>query len=436
MARLLVSTSSWPGRADPALQVVHALVEHGHEVWWYTGQPLAAKVAGVGAHHVPMQAALDVDYQDLDAVFPARKQLSGLALLKHDVKHIFIDSSVGQLKDLTEILTKFPADLVLADPTAAPGAAVLHEKGGPPWAVLGTGLMSFGSRDTAPFGTGILPSSSALGHLRNRLLYALLNKVVFRDVMAYANQARATVGLPRLDRPIWDVPLSPFLYLSCTVPALEYPRSDLPPQVHYIGALLPRPPARFEPPAWWDELRSDRPVVHVTQGTLSNDPHELINPALRALADEDALVVVATGGRPIAQIGLDPLPANVRAESFISYHHLLPQVDLMITNAGYGGVQWALANGVPLIGAGQTEDKQETCNRIAWTGVGINLKTRTPRPEQVRQAVRLLLANPRYKANARRIRDEMALYHAPTLAVNLLETLLRTGRPVLREVAS
>lgn len=40
-----------------------------------------------------------------------------------------------------------------------------------------------------------------------------------------------------------------------------------------------------------------RPVVHVTQGTIANkDFGQLIAPTLRALADEDVLVVVSTGG--------------------------------------------------------------------------------------------------------------------------------------------
>lgn len=41
-------------------------------------------------------------------------------------------------------------------------------------------------------------------------------------------------------------------------------------------------------------------------------------------------------------------------------------------------MQMALAQGVPLVAARQSEDKPEVCTRIEWAGVGINLKTGKP----------------------------------------------------------
>lgn len=69
----------------------------------------------------------------------------------------------------------------------------------------------------------------------------------------------------------------------------------------------------------------------------------------------------------------------------------------MVTNGGYNGVQMALANGIPLVAAGQTEEKPEICARIEWAGVGINLKTSTPTPTQVRDAVKQILSSPHYQ---------------------------------------
>jgi hypothetical protein len=42
----------------------------------------------------------------------------------------------------------------------------------------------------------------------------------------------------------------------------------------------------------------------------------------------------------------------------------------MVTNGGYGGVQQALANGVPLVVAGDSEDKPEVAARVRWSGTG------------------------------------------------------------------
>ena len=68
----------------------------------------------------------------------------------------------------------------------------------------------------------------------------------------------------------------------------------------------------------------------------------------------------------------------------------------MVTNGGYGGVQQALANGVPLVMAGDSEDKPEVAARVHWAGVGVNLHTSTPSSTKIAKAVARILADPTY----------------------------------------
>jgi UDP:flavonoid glycosyltransferase YjiC (YdhE family) len=95
-------------------------------------------------------------------------------------------------------------------------------------------------------------------------------------------------------------------------------------------------------------------------------------------------------------------------------------------------VQIALANGVPLIAAGRTEEKPEIGARIAWAGVGINLKTKSPTVTQLRAAVKQVLSDPRYRQNAQKIQADYARHDAPTEAAHLLERLATTKQPVVR----
>ena len=162
-------------------------------------------------------------------------------------------------------------------------------------------------------------------------------------------------------------------------------------------------------------------MILVTQGTMATDFDQLLRPALRGLAEEDALVLATTGSAPAD--GLGPLPANVRLASFIPYARLMPHVDVMVTNGGYGGTHFALTHGVPLVAGGLTEDKSEICARIAWAGVGINLKTNAPTPAQVRRAVRTVLADPSYKQKAQAMQAEFARHDARQTAIDLLENL-------------
>jgi UDP:flavonoid glycosyltransferase YjiC (YdhE family) len=158
---------------------------------------------------------------------------------------------------------------------------------------------------------------------------------------------------------------------------------------------------------WWADLDGSRPVVHVTQGTIDNhDFGRLVRPTIEALAEESVLVVVTLGGASAADLG--PLPANVRVAPFLPYDALLPLTDVFVTNAGFGGVQHALAHGVPIVAAGETEDKPEVCARIEWSGVGINLRTGTPTPLQVADAVAEVLQNPTYRERAAAIAISIA----------------------------
>jgi UDP:flavonoid glycosyltransferase YjiC (YdhE family) len=148
---------------------------------------------------------------------------------------------------------------------------------------------------------------------------------------------------------------------------------------------------------------------------------------LEALAGEDVLVIAAG----VTSEDLGDVPPNARVEAFIPFKPLLPHVDLYITNGGFGGVHYALANGVPIVCGGTTEDKPEICNRVAYSGVGINLKTDRPTPQRVQEAVKRVLSEPRYRQRARELQAELAQHDAPAEAATLLERLADTQRPVV-----
>ena len=430
MARFLLCTVPLTGHIGPGLPIARELVERGHEVRWYTGRKFHPEVEATGARFEPLRAAPDFNDSEFETAFPGVSQRTGLDAFKFGAKRIFLDSAIGQLEDLRNILAEFRADVLLSDMTLL-GSLFVYEKGGPVRAAYAIWPLTIDSRDTAPFALGLPPSSSPAGRLRNCLLYWLFDHVLFRDVNAYYDGVRAKAGLPPSRTGLLNDLVSSHLHIQGTTPLFEYPRSDLPPQVHFVGPLLPNPSPDFVPPAWWGELLEERrPVVHVTQGTATTETEQLIIPALRALADEAVMVVATTGGEAVESLDLDWLPSNARLERFIPHYHLMPHVDAMVTNGGYGGVQMALANGVPLVAAGRTEEKPEVCARVEWAGVGINLKTNRPSPAQIQQALRAVLNNPRYRWNARRIQAGIRRHNAPVEAAVLLERLAATRQPV------
>jgi MGT family glycosyltransferase len=185
-------------------------------------------------------------------------------------------------------------------------------------------------------------------------------------------------------------------------------------------------------PDWWADVASThRPVVHVTQGTVADDNLEnLVLPTIRALAGEDVLVVAGTGRTDPAALGT--LPANVRVAPFVPHSWLLPHTSVMVTNGGFGGVQAALSNGVPLVVAGATEDKPEVAARVAWAGVGVDLRTGSPTPERIRAAVREVLDGKRYATRSAELGHRYATREAGVDSAALIEQLVRTRTPVAR----
>ncbi|MCS5717946.1 glycosyltransferase [Herbiconiux sp. CPCC 205763] len=408
MSSLLLCSTPVHGHVTPLLAVARHLVAAGHRVRFLTGGRYRDAVEATGATFLPLPAEADYDDTDMDAAFPGRVGLKGPAGIRYDMNTIFVAPAPAQLAALDAALAAEHTDAVLVESLFI-GALFLLTRPGTRPPVINLGIVPLGidSVDTAPFGFGATPIPGLRGRLRNRVLKTMAEKVVFRPVQEQAvRMIRETTGGELTTFFLGSAALADAI-VQFTVPAFEYPRSDLPRTVHFVGPVSRTTPSTTPVPEWWNDLDGSRPVVHITQGTVANKNYdELIAPALTALASEDVLVVVSTGGRPLDTLP-HPLPANVRAASYLPYDRLLPLTDVFLTNGGYGGVHYAMEHGVPLVVAGATEDKVEVTARVAWSGVGVNLKTNEPTPARIRDAVREVLAEPRYREASARIGSDI-----------------------------
>ena len=403
MAEILVAALSPIGHVAPLLTIAQGLVDRGDRVTFLTSARHEDAIRAVGARPHPLPAAADFDESRLDIELPGRTDTSGIRRVNFDVVRLFVQPMPHQTRLLTELMAQAQFDAIIVDagffgilPFLLGGRA-----GRPPVVAYSTTPLMLTSRDTAPAGMGLPPSSSRLGRLRNRTLNLLSQKVLLRQSQQAANDALDAMNSRRLPTFLLDTGVLAERYIAPTVPEFDYPRSDLRANVRYVGAVHPPPARGFGLPPWWPELDGDRPVVHVTQGTIDNaDLGKLLEPTIQALGGEDVVVVASTGGRPVSRLKVR-IPPNTFVAEYIPHDLLLPKVDVMVTNGGYGAVQRALSAGVPLVVAGNTEDKPEVAARVAWTGVGINLRTGTPSSAAVRAAVREVLNDRRFLCAAR-----------------------------------
>jgi MGT family glycosyltransferase len=411
------------GHINPGLPIAQELIRRGHDVRWYSAPMHQKSIEATGARFVSFDKCRLLSEEWTQEHFEKRKGLKGLALMRQSLKGFFIEPVRDFLADLEEVMRREPFDLVIGCNTAGVGG-LLKERYGIPWVAYGITVYTLPSRDMVPFGLGAMPSSSTLGRIRNRALRLFTEKVAFRELNTYHAELRAELGFSNPQGSVFDVAVNADAYLQGSIPEFEFPISDLAPNVKFIGSTPPPPPAHWTPPTWWKELDGSKPVILVTQGTVANDYDDLIRPAIRALANRDCHVIVTTGSKPAEMVEIDPLPENVRVEQFIPYAHLMPKVDLLVTNGGYGSIQIALLNGIPMVAIGATEDKAEIANRVNWTGVGVAVKKKTADEPMIRTSVDRVLGDASFRLRAMEMQRKLAMHNPAVEASDVIETLL------------
>jgi len=397
--KILLASTPATGHLNPLLAIGRILIAEGHEVVGLSSSAFRERIRTIGAEFCAFPTGADINLNDVLSVAPELKDKPpGTEWIRVAIERFFVDPILAQHKGLQQVLRDFPADIIIGDDMIFGVLPMLlgPRSKRPPIVLCGTSFLHWRREDGAPHFVG-LPPATTQAQLEEYAGIALEHDRVVHQPVA---RRLKDMGVGPLSRPLFEsvVELAD-AYLQLTVPSFEFPR-DIPPSVHFVGAL-PILPNQAPLPPWAHELDGSRKVVLVTQGTVANHNFGLlIGPAMAALAKErDVLVVVTAGGRPIDAIP-GPIPGNARLASYLPFEWLLPRVDVLVTNGGYGSVNQAMSFGIPLVTAGLTEDKADVNARVAWSGVGIDLATNEPTPQALREAIRTVLDKPNYRTRA------------------------------------
>jgi UDP:flavonoid glycosyltransferase YjiC (YdhE family) len=423
MATILLAATATPGHVNPMLAAARLLVAQGHRVLMLCGALFEQRIRATGAEFVPFAPEVDFDYRALERHFPERASLSGTAQMALALKRFFAAPMAQHDSHLRALIAAEGVDLLLVENGFYGVLPLLQQGDGRrlPILMLGVNPVSFSSPDAIFYGPRIPPElRRSLGELpwldeQTRQLQ--------REVQQSFDAALAEAGAPPLTAPFTDVMVTApdaFLQLSCA--GFEYDRPELEGVIRYVGPLLP-PRIELTPPPWWERL-DERLLVIVSQGTLANvDLGQLLLPAMQGLAGDELQLLLTTGGRDPARLDA-AVPANAIVTEHVPFELALPRTAVLVTNGGYGSVQAALAHGVPLVVAGTGEDKAEVATRVAWSGAGINLHSNEPTADAVAAAVRKLVHEPRYRARAKLLAEEMAALDARTAIAGTVAALL------------
>ncbi|KAB5582422.1 hypothetical protein GE09DRAFT_1074858 [Coniochaeta sp. 2T2.1] len=406
------------GHMNPNLQIAQYLVSQGYDVTFLSSTLNEPLVDRAGSHFLPHLGLQNYSSHDIFQVFPElphkTEGFEGFAWYAENLWISVMPSAAESVRQaLAALRRRGGPDKEIVIVCEAFFSGILPFKLGAELPegfdtfpkTLCTSILpaTFASVDTGPMGPGLPFDNSLSGRARNILLGNLFAAMSpFKEVNVHRDKMLRACGAKR----------------AMCIPSLDYPYSDWPPYAKWGGTLpvKPRDPD-FKPPAWFDVIIANsstlgearqKKIIMVTQGTIEINYSHLIIPTLTALGERDDLIVVALLGSRGATLDslIQAIPENAIVVDYFPYDELPPHTDVLVTNASYGVFSHSVANGVPAVMAGSSEDKPEVAMRAERAGFAVNLGTGTPSPATLADAVDKILGDGRYKTRTAELKRE------------------------------
>lgn len=394
--RLLFTTLSASGHFHPLVPIARAATDAGHTVAFACDPSFIPTVEGAGFAAFP--AGFDQRGRRVDQIFPGMRMVPEYTNVYWVVPNIFAGAlATTMVPDLVDLCRSWSPDLIVRAAAEYAGCVAAEVVGIPHASVR----------------TGSEPSSYELRQF----------------VAVPLAKLRELNGLP--PDPDTAMPFR-YLHLACEPPGFVRPGDAVAPTAHLLRPVDLEAGAG-ELPASAADLLDGRPTVYATLGTIFGrlpSGRATFGAILEALRDEAVNLIVTVGrGNDPAQFG--PQPSHVHIAEYIPQGALLPRCAAVINQGGFGTITGTLNAGLPMVVIPIGADQPYNAACCAALGVGRVIGPEERTPGAIREAVRAVLSEPSYRANAERIRDEMAALPGPEYAVALLERLAAEKQPLL-----
>jgi len=428
--KILFASMPADGHFNPLTGIAAHLAGRGHDVRWYAGPVYGAKLDRLSMRWFPYQQATEVMASNLNALFPERAKLKGPKLISFELDKFFVSQVENHFQDLVAIMAEWQFDALVCDGALYAEKLVAESLHVPVFAVAITMVMP-DAQSPPPF-FGLHPARTPLGQLQHAIVRKMLASGM-RAGTAHYNEILARHGIApiRLDGFPHEPMLSTRRVFLNGSPGLEFPGYRPLANAEYVGPLNPaRRAIGPDTPLPDAVVDPSKKVVAVSQGTVDNtDPGKLIVPTIEALKDSEYVVVATTAGAQTAALRARFPQPNVVIEDFIDYDDLFPHVDVFVTGGGFGSTLAAFLHGVPVVGAGKREGKNDINARVGYKRLGIDLRSEHPKPAAIRKAVRRLLDDPTYATRVANLRAELDSYHPMATIEEMLLRESVTTRP-------
>jgi MGT family glycosyltransferase len=429
MAKVFFAPVHVAGHFFPTIPLAKSLRARGHDVSYLSECNMREVVEGEGIEY--FRVGPGVWAGNIAERFPKIRRLKGNARIHYILKDAYLRLTPHYIRDAVPILEEARPDLLVFDPLSFPGP-ILAERTGIPWVTTSMFLGMIPGNGSPPYSLGWPPARNPL----QRAFY----KVVWMALIAYCrrydaviNRIRREFGLPRKRMAFLQSSLSPYLYLSFTSSDIEYPIHHLPPQVHLVGPSVWSSPRNYATPEWLRAFPQRRPAVYFTIGTVESAYDRrffsIAAEAVRASPQIEAVMTVCYDGPDIRNLAVPP---NLRIEKYVPNALIVPKVDLVVHHGGFSTTLDCLMKGTPSIVIPFEGDQNENGRRVSYLRAGYRMRYKELTAERLREAIFRALADRSLAARSREIAGSLERQNGPERAADLVETLLRTRRPVLR----
>ncbi len=369
------------GHVNPGLGLVAELVERGHRVTFATTREFARQVADAGATPVLYETTL-----------PSAENQRRWPEDQTITVRMFLRETAAALPQVEAAYEQDRPDAIVYDTTAMQAMILGRKWSVPHIQITATHVWFEGLEERF----GSVPDTE--------------RDAIAREFEEFLSQQ--DVGLTSADLGV------PKRGLVTVARSFQYRNDTVPDCYTFVGPMLSERAAQG---AW--QAPDQRPVLLISMGSAYNDQLDLYRNCIRAFADLDWHVVLATG-HFVDPEEFGEIPPNFDVRPWVPQLRILQRADAFITHGGMGGTMEALRHAVPLIAIPQAGDQFPNAARIAELGLGAWLPREDVTAERLREALLRVSGDGAMRGALREMREEVLAAGGAGAGADEVEALL------------
>lgn len=426
--KVLFATMPLDEHVLPMTSLALALRAEGHDVRWYTSERHRQRLHDLGIPHLRFRRPPHFHSANLDEVFPKRLRVrTEQAVMKHDLREMYIRRGPEYYEDLREIRQEFPFTVMVADLgfTGIPYVSRLMKI---PVIAVSLHPLKQSSVCVPPYGLGKQPPATGLGRIGMALQRLMHTAFSHRALIQMQQRIHLEYGI-RCSGLVHDDQIShSTIVLQSGVPGFEYGRHDMSDHIRFCGPVFAHRAASEK--FWMGHHGTYEHTILVAQHPQETDHGDLLIPVLETYRHSNARVIALTGGHDTKALRQQYASSNVIIEDDVELDDVMPYCDVFVGRGCHQDVLKSIRHELPMVVAGWQGCRKEVGARVAHFKLGVHLQQENPTGEQLRRAIDEVLGNPAYRHKTREVGSEFAHYDAPAMLSRYVHMLAKGFVPI------